>query len=677
MASLSGVFNLQQFTDTGALAANFRLYTYTAGTTTNKTAYTDAAGLVPHTYTNDGVGGSYIALNARGELPAPLYLTSGSYDLCLKTTAGATVWTRKAEPVSDSSATLTANLASQSSASYGAGMVGFSYAQNYAVGTIGWSVGHTLGIDMTQPPYSCDTTGATDISTAVIACWAANPGIPMRFPRGTYRVSATIPLYVITFSGAFGNGPKIAGDGIGATIFDNRVANNPMFDVDSTTGDSHATFKGVLGVEMRGFSIITTTSPTASTAIRLRTSYMARLEQIRIVGMTADGIRIPTTVGDNDGSNMVSLRQLWIESCAGWGLNVGDTGHNETSGLVLEQVFFQSCGTASASTPPPSGGMKWVGQILAMDTVFFANGCQNVGLYIPGQAGLAQSVDLRNVAFENCVKRSLYCTGVTSLKGRNVQFYNNDAFVGTTACEFDGTSYSVRQVRLDGCVVRATSGNNPYTAFKISGANADLSSCRVTGTVWDNFGYAGQTRFNGWYFDGIQNQCRLEVASGYALWRQDQTYGFGGTCPIRLSTTSNGTTTTGEWVPFNPGSSGVIKLTGTLTAATVYYVYLYDVGSGSAALEFATSAPVLDTSSGYMVKTGDASSYYCGAVKTDGAGTAFLTTAVGWLNPEVVLSGATATGTPYYRWTDSTLRLRVKATAPTSDTDGALVGTQT
>ena len=76
-ASLSGVYNLQNFSDLGALAAGFRLYTYAAGTTTQKVAYTDQAGTVPHTYVSDGGGGLYIALNSRGELPAPLFLTSG------------------------------------------------------------------------------------------------------------------------------------------------------------------------------------------------------------------------------------------------------------------------------------------------------------------------------------------------------------------------------------------------------------------------------------------------------------------------------------------------------------------------------------------------------------------------------------------------------------------------
>ncbi len=95
--SLSGVYNLQIFNTDGTPAESSRLYTYAAGTTTFKAAYTDSAGTTSHSYTNDGLGGQYIALNARGELPAPLWLAVGGYDLTLKTPAGATVWTRRAE----------------------------------------------------------------------------------------------------------------------------------------------------------------------------------------------------------------------------------------------------------------------------------------------------------------------------------------------------------------------------------------------------------------------------------------------------------------------------------------------------------------------------------------------------------------------------------------------------
>lgn len=99
------MFSIQEFSDAGLPLALGRLYTYTTGTTTQKTAYTDPAGLVPHTYTSDGLGGQYIGLNSRGELPAPLYLLADSgYDLALKRADGSSVWTRRADGVASASA---------------------------------------------------------------------------------------------------------------------------------------------------------------------------------------------------------------------------------------------------------------------------------------------------------------------------------------------------------------------------------------------------------------------------------------------------------------------------------------------------------------------------------------------------------------------------------------------
>ena len=128
-ASLSGEFNSQQFADNGVPLAGGRLYTYAYGTTTLKVAYTDAAGLVPHTYTLDAADGQYIALNARGELPAPLYLAAGSYDLSLKRADGSTVWTRRADPMTDPS-----TLASTASGQ-GASLVGINDAGSLIAAT--------------------------------------------------------------------------------------------------------------------------------------------------------------------------------------------------------------------------------------------------------------------------------------------------------------------------------------------------------------------------------------------------------------------------------------------------------------------------------------------------------------------------------------------------------------
>lgn len=107
-ASQPAYFHLQEFADVGVPLVGGRLYTYAQGTTAFKAAFTDPAGVVPQTYTADGLGGQYIALNARGELPAALYLGQGSYDITLKRADGSTAWTRRADPTGDGAAALAA-----------------------------------------------------------------------------------------------------------------------------------------------------------------------------------------------------------------------------------------------------------------------------------------------------------------------------------------------------------------------------------------------------------------------------------------------------------------------------------------------------------------------------------------------------------------------------------------
>ena len=99
--SAASMFTLQMFTDAGALMASGRLYTFAPGTTTKKVAYTEPTGTTGHTYTTGGDGIDYIALNARGEIPAPLFLQAGGYDIVLKDADGNTEWTRRAYGIHD------------------------------------------------------------------------------------------------------------------------------------------------------------------------------------------------------------------------------------------------------------------------------------------------------------------------------------------------------------------------------------------------------------------------------------------------------------------------------------------------------------------------------------------------------------------------------------------------
>lgn len=233
-ASLSGVFSLQEFTDAGGLMVAGRVYTFVSGTTTQKTAYTDAAGTVPHTYTSDGQGGQYIALNARGELPAPLFLASGAYDICLKRVDGTTVWTRYAVGASDASSSVLATFnafVAQLLSSVGASIVGFIQA---GTGAVARTVQSKLRESVSVMDFGAKGDGVTDDSPAFTAAlaWARDNGklitVPwtptyynlattVSFPGHTANaVNATSINYGVRLLGLGGGGlssrPKIQGN---------------------------------------------------------------------------------------------------------------------------------------------------------------------------------------------------------------------------------------------------------------------------------------------------------------------------------------------------------------------------------------------------------------------------------------------------------------------------------
>lgn len=230
MASLSGVFNLQEFTDLGDLGASYRLYTYAPGTTALKVAYTDAAGTIPHTYTPDGLGGQYIALNVRGELPAPLFLSDGGYDIALKSIAGVTVWTRRATGGSDYASDALVDLSNSTDGSKGAGQIGFDDDLAYPAGSLGnWLSSLTKDggagfvgfkqtgtgaqlrnllsrgqdtvsvFDFMTAAQIADVKARTygiDVSGAIMAALNSRAnGADVFFPDGGYRISQTINVF--------------------------------------------------------------------------------------------------------------------------------------------------------------------------------------------------------------------------------------------------------------------------------------------------------------------------------------------------------------------------------------------------------------------------------------------------------------------------------------------------
>lgn len=636
--------------------------------------YWDDAGTIPAAQPLRTLNGYLV----RSGTPARVYTAADDFSMTVKDKQGRVVFS-VLDATSDSN--LTTALASSSGSSF----VGFLQAGTGAVvRTVQSKLRDSLSVfdfmtavqiaAVQNNDYSV-VTGA-QITAACQTALDAAEGRTLFFPAGTYVITSTLTAYPTTFTGIFGPGMQIIGDGMLKTFFDNRVANAPMIVIDTAT-HTPGSYKAAMGARLSNFMIMTTTSPANSTGIRIVNSYETLISQVYIKGMTLDGIEMANGLFVDDGWNMVTVSQCWIDTCARWGIKADGTAtRNEGSYTHLHEVFFQQCGTTSAAATPPSGGMIWKGQCLTLDSSAFANGNENVGLFIKGESGLGLQVDLRNTTFENCKKRGLYVTGVANFKGRNVQFYNNDTFVATVGCEFDGSAYTIRQVDIDGVQVRATSGNNPYTAFKISGANAELQNCRVRNVNWDNFDYTGQTRFDGWQFDEVPISCdAVAISTTSVLLRPIRAKPRGCVMPLRLRGGAGGTpSTTGEWIAYQVPNAGIGISNSGLAASTRYYLYLYD-NSGFPSLELSTTANTYDTATSYPIKTGDATRTYCGSVITDGS-SQFVTSGAGWLNPGLV--PGSQTGVYSFMWTDSSGRLRVKyATAPTSDTDGTIVGTQT
>ena len=531
--------------------------------------------------------------------------------------------------------------------------------------------------------YGADPTGAVDSYDALQDAIDAANGRPVYVPAGNYIVSATLTYQPDTYTPVFGAGLKIIGDGPFVTYFDNR-ANGPL--ISMTTSSTISSFKGAFGAVLDGFTIKRTVSTTNGVGIYMTAAYNPLIRNVQIDGMSLHGIQIPSDRGDNDGSNMVALEHVRIENCAGWGIKSdGGSGLNETSFIYMQHVFIQACGTANGSYQPPSGGMIWKGQILTMQQCAFTLN-ENCALFIPGSAGLGQTVDLQSTTFENNKARHFFCRGISMFKARNVQFYNNNNFTATVGCEFEGDSFVIRQVDLNGIFVRATSGNNPITAFKLSGANTDFDSCRVRNVTWDNFDFAGQTRFDGWQFDPVPtDEYILQVASSTEVYVKPNTYiGKGNKIPLRLQGPRNQSgvgvaSTSGEWITHQLGANGIFYNPATLplVAGTRYWLYLYD-NNGTPTLEVsAASSQVTDTTSGYAVKSGDATRYYVGSIIGGATNGTIATAAIGWLNPNVIANGATNANA--YLWVDSTGDVRIKSSGslPSSDTDGTVVGTQT
>lgn len=225
---------------------------------------------------------------------------------------------------------------------------------------------------------------------------------------------------------------------------------------------------------------------------------------------------------------------------------------------------------------PSSGNMRVKMQMLTMNQCAIVLG-ENVGMFVAGEAGLGQGIFMYDTTFEHNKKRHILSTGVKALKGKNVQFYSNDGALCMGAIELDASSYTIADVKIDGVVLRATSGNDTYTAFKVYGANADLGTISVEGVNYDDFGYSGQVKQSGFQNDpviSVRQTGALSIGNSIAAVAFD-------TEVSDLQSRYNAAN--GRWTinyPTTARFNGKLMITG-LTAGDTVTIQLYEVDTAT------------------------------------------------------------------------------------------------
>jgi hypothetical protein len=199
----------------GAPIVGGRLYTYVSGTTTFKATYTDHTLGTPNTYTADGSGGQYIALNARGE--ANLWLGTGPYTLLLRDAAGVEVWSGDGF---EDPASVAIQLEADLAGSAGASLVGFIQSGTGAVTrTIQAKARESVSLEDFGGVGDWNGSSGTDNLAALNSAIAsiATYGGTVELGYGRFRISAAPTLTALKHITIRGKGSAESDNDIAAT----------------------------------------------------------------------------------------------------------------------------------------------------------------------------------------------------------------------------------------------------------------------------------------------------------------------------------------------------------------------------------------------------------------------------------------------------------------------------
>jgi hypothetical protein len=306
----------------------------------------------------------------------------------------------------------------------------------------------------------------------------------------------------------FSQGVAFRGAGKARTIFDicfsRDGAGNPayLFDIGTTADNRFA-----LDCTLADFQIGRGESGDAlhtGGGIRIRRGFTPLFQNLWLLDLLGDMINAPVVTGDPDACNQGLIDRCRLEAGRAWAFNIDSApDRNEGSFWTVQDSFFRGCGNALEQTSGPASGairVRGAQQLNLVRTIFAET--ENCAVYMPGGGGVNTVVTAKSVQWENCRKRAVYSImGVDRFHAQDCGLYNNDDHVAIAGMEFNGDGEAgagiVRNVTVDGLIVRATPKNKPYVALKAFARNAVNCHASNISVQTDQFPRAGQALAEG------------------------------------------------------------------------------------------------------------------------------------------------------------------------------------
>jgi pectate lyase-like protein len=348
----------------------------------------------------------------------------------------------------------------------------------------GGNAGDTVNVK--NPPFGAKGDGHSDDTSAIQRAIVAAAGRPIFVPSGTYVITSSLTYGTVASTDM--PGLQLAGAGMLHTVFDNRV-DGPLLAINGAA--TARTFQK--GGWLRDFSIKTTLSSRMAHGIELKGGWYYTIERVRISGLTGDGIRLTSALGDPDSPAYVSIRQCEIQSNGGIGINFNSAANVvNTSGVDI---------SSSHIVLNRGGGIKYVGigGSIMNSSVAYNDGFG--GLHVKYNGAGPAALTVRNVEFDANTGAHVRIDAGGPFDFATSQFQFDDiadgrGFQPTKGLVVgDGSTKPLANVRVWGARVKSSPANptRPTTMFDIARNAGDVT---ILDTTWLAFTGKNATRFS-------------------------------------------------------------------------------------------------------------------------------------------------------------------------------------